>query len=59
MINVILRMDKFYGLNIVAERVETEEQHTYLKNAKWLFSNGYLLTKLKKFDEFVHFLDCR
>lgn len=59
MVNVILGMGKLYGLNIVAEGVETQEQLTYLKDVNCLLSQGYLLAKPMGFNEFLHFMEGR
>lgn len=59
MVNIILGMGKLYGLSIVAEGVETQEQLTYLRDANCLLSQGYLLAKPMGFDEFLHFMEAQ
>jgi EAL domain-containing protein (putative c-di-GMP-specific phosphodiesterase class I) len=59
MVNIILGMGKLYGLNIVAEGVESEEQLAYLKDASCLLSQGYLLAKPMVFNELLNFMEER
>jgi diguanylate cyclase (GGDEF)-like protein len=59
MVNVILGMGKLYGLNIVAEGVESKEQLAYLKEASCLLSQGYLLARPMGFNELLNFIEDR
>lgn len=57
MANIILGTSKLYGLEVVAEGVETEQQLNYMKEHNCDYVQGYLLAKPMKWEEFSDFLD--
>ncbi len=57
MVITILRMAKTFGLRVVAEGVETEEQLSFLQDHKCDCYQGYLFSKPLPEKEFVAFLE--
>ena len=55
MITTILKMAQVFGLGIVAEGVETEEQWRYLRERHCHYFQGYLFSRPLPADEFVAF----
>lgn len=56
MVNIILGTSKLYGLEVVAEGVETEKQLAYMQERNCDYVQGYLLYKPMNWDEFSELL---
>lgn len=56
-VNIILAISEIYGLQVIAEGIETELQQDYLLQRDCIFGQGYLLSKPISHNAFLALID--